>query len=1604
MNPSEIYNATLVLEAFGNAATLTNRNSSRYSSFLELQYDAVDAVVGGCKFSVYGLEAHRAAIVPKSERNFHVFHYLISGSTPAEKQSWKLGNGGKEGAKFEFLTGNSVQDTKEVLGHIDGIKKDNDAENMSQLRTLLRTLGITKKTQSLLFQTLAAILHMGQIHFQRDSEHTSDQCFVKHREPLEIAAQLMGVEADALEGALTNKSQLVGDVMCTDFLDPQSATESRNNLASTVYSMIFTWLVEQINTRLAYKDPMNLGSEPSYIGLLDLAGFENNSSAPASFHQMQANYIAEKIQALVREDLMDQVVVAYAKQGLSLAYEQGQDCLDLFERRPTGIISLFDQECSTAQGKEANVLEVLKKQQLNAPIDFFSFGAQEGSFVVRHHHTAVTYQTTGWVALNRTAISPDFVKLFRSNNAKNPFLASLFQDSRIETQRHPRNGKSLVGARRSLSNMARKPATREQGCKTAMWEVAPPKTPVSGTPTGRRGSMVPPPKSASTTSVVPPNLLSPSTNQQKMTPLTARKLLPPVDIGSPLSPVSPGWFVSSSVMGHLRSALDEVVSSIREARCWHIFCINPSEVELGKSVELNETLVKQQLQSMDLARISKICVQELPIRCSFSYFLNRFKTLLYPQGNYHLELADEIAGSNDFLKQMCQQVCQTRGWTSQVYVGNDKIFLDETIYKSWESELDMSVPDASFRRLHKISEETKEASDVLKLWETCDACMAGILITRSNKTLIVVEDVKKERGVTGEEITKTAQLDSFVSMDQEAMDAAQDPEAGKKAKFAPPAQPPQVLSKQRIFWLKVTKVMTWWIPEKWLISGGKMTRPEVRQAWREKVALCELIAILSGFLLFFVVGLPALLCPTSNVHTKDEVKQHHSFDSKDMWMAWNGMIYDMSYFYHPTGANDDLSLNQLYFPFAGMDVSPYFPTFDPETGALPPECAAPGQEVAPLEPLDPENYPQYDPGVNAKCYVYKNIDGHCHQTHDIARKIKYQQLPIVPVGAIAYDPSEVATHNTPTDAWITINGKIYDITRIISGQGIEVGPNTLDIITNYKGRDASVWAKQLAFLQPCLDAAFFRGVIDNRNEVRCQVSSYILFGVTGLLVGVMIIRFLSALQLGSKRIPEDLDRYTIMMVPCYTEGEESLKKTINSLALLSYVDERKLLFVIADGMIRGSGNEKSTPELVLEILGIDMQSVDADHPPLDYVAVAEGSKQHNRAKVYSGWYSIQARLIPFIVVVKCGTENETTKPGNRGKRDSQMVLMRFLSKVQTRQPMTPMELEVYRQIQVTFGVDPFAYEFVLMVDADTEVMGDSLNRLISCMVHDTRIMGISGETSISNEKSTIVTMIQVYEYYISHYLAKAFESLFGNVTCLPGCFCMYRIRTVGKIKPLLVAPEVIEAYAATNVDTLHKKNLFSLGEDRYLTTLMLKTFPEMRTKFTGDAHCKTVVPDKWEVLLSQRRRWINSTVHNMYVLYGIRLIANRWELLFINQLCGCLCFSMRFVVFLDLFATLTMPAAVCYLFFLIYASIQSMTVPTISLIMISIAYGLQIIIFILKRKFEHIGWMIISILATPFFSLMLPMYSYWHFDDFSWVCFSDQALTGKGKHSQSCRI
>ncbi|KAJ2127931.1 ATP-dependent RNA helicase, partial [Coemansia sp. RSA 678] len=351
----------------------------------------------------------------------------------------------------------------------------------------------------------------------------------------------------------------------------------------------------------------------------------------------------------------------------------------------------------------------------------------------------------------------------------------------------------------------------------------------------------------------------------------------------------------------------------------------------------------------------------------------------------------------------------------------------------------------------------------------------------------------------------------------------------------------------------------------------------------------------------------------------------------------------------------------------------------------------------------------------------------------------------------------------------------------------------------------------------------------------------------------------------STRVP-----HVLVTVTCYNESEQALRNTLDSIALTNYARTRKLMLIVADGDVASNADARTTASILLDMVRPLDTSVPRAQP---YMAIGEGPRAFNAATVTRGTYtSSNGITVACILVTKVGTSFERTsrqpKPGNRGKRDSQLIVMRWLRSMLMNDHLTPLEFELSRAATQLTCVHPDELEYVLMVDADTELDIESVPRLVAAMERDTRIMGLCGETRVANKRDSWVTRIQVYEYYISHHLSKAFESLWGGVTCLPGCCSMFRVyaRKHGARVPLLVAPDVMRAYSTRETHTLHAKNLLELGEDRFLTTVLLRAFPTRKLIYVPRAVCRTTVPREFSELVAQRRRWINSTIHNLLEL------------------------------------------------------------------------------------------------------------------------------------------
>lgn len=577
----------------------------------------------------------------------------------------------------------------------------------------------------------------------------------------------------------------------------------------------------------------------------------------------------------------------------------------------------------------------------------------------------------------------------------------------------------------------------------------------------------------------------------------------------------------------------------------------------------------------------------------------------------------------------------------------------------------------------------------------------------------------------------------------------------------------------RRMWTGFVWALTFWIPSFALRYVGRMKRPDVRMAWREKFVLFTLIVLFNAIVVFYIVAFGNLLCPNRN-HVWNEKQLGYHQGENDFFVGIHGKVYDITKFWRLQHSDTDIQTTPpLMLPFAGQILDPYFPP--PLTQACRPF-------------VTDQSINLRNNNTNAVVYSYALHDcGPRNQPDPTTKlhKITWYADIFLPKIKKYYKGDIVWTRETVhkqalTDQryWVIVNQKIYDLTNYFYTLGMmndlpqyNFLPSAVtSLFKNNPGTDVThKWQDSVEFqnAQNCLDNVFYVGKVDFRQTPRCTANNWILLSFTVLICAVVLTKFVAALQLGTKRRPVPQDKFVICLVPAYTEGEDALRKGLDSLTMLDYDNKRKLLCVICDGMIVGAGNDRPTPKIVLDILGVDPK---IDPPALPFRSIGTGSDQLNYGKVYSGLYEYEGNVVPYVVVVKIGKESEQAKakPGNRGKRDSQILVLSFLSRVHHRGPMSPLQLEMFHQINNVIGVDPELYEYCLMVDADTSLKEDSLNRLVAACANDARIAGICGETSLQNEQRSWWTMIQVYEYYISHHLAKAFESLFGSVTCLPG--------------------------------------------------------------------------------------------------------------------------------------------------------------------------------------------------------------------------------------------
>ncbi|KAG7135198.1 Chitin synthase 6 like protein [Verticillium longisporum] len=529
------------------------------------------------------------------------------------------------------------------------------------------------------------------------------------------------------------------------------------------------------------------------------------------------------------------------------------------------------------------------------------------------------------------------------------------------------------------------------------------------------------------------------------------------------------------------------------------------------------------------------------------------------------------------------------------------------------------------------------------------------------------------------------------------------------------------LPMKRRVWVFIVWAFTWWIPSPFLRYVGRMKRPDVRMAWREKLVLCFFIFLMNALIVFWIVAFGRLLCPNfDKAYSQKEVDTHQG--QSDFWQHSD---------------QDIETTRENMLPLAGMNLDDYF------VAPLPLTC--PGLDIEDTFRLDLNNTLEFQIADHTSGYYQPNPATKLRAADWYSKRFE-PRIKEYFHGDLVWSKGTVRKQGENDGRqWVIYDDKIYDLTNYFYTQkrlknlggsnflneklinvikqnpGADVTDQWNDILERAAGNATENQSAQNSM--NCIRNTFYKGITDFRETPRCTVNNWLLLAFSIMLCAVILLKFVSALQFGSKRRPSPQDKFVICQVPAYTEGEESLRKALDSLTALQYDNKRKLICVICDGVIVGQGNDRPTPKIVLDILGVDPK---IDPPALAFKSVGTGSEQLNYGKVYSGLYEFEGNVVPYLVVVKVGKESEQskTKPGNRGKRDSQILLMSFLNRVHHRSPMNPLELEMFHQINNIIGVDPELYEYLFMVDADTSVREDSLNRLVAACANDGKIAGL----------------------------------------------------------------------------------------------------------------------------------------------------------------------------------------------------------------------------------------------------------------------------------------
>lgn len=411
----QILAANPILEAFGNAKTLRNNNSSRFGKLITVNFDKNGAIIGGGIIN-YLLEKSRVVFQNQGERNYHIFYQLLSASITDTNLTHELKL--QSANLFAFTSQSGVT-------AVDGMSDEKDFED---LRNSMSILKFSSDDLNELFRIVAGVLHFGNLKVKTINNNTSDDASViSNTEVLQHACKLWGIDNYSLmEKFLCSKNIGTKEIVLVAY-NAQQAVDARDAMVKKVYAELFQIVVDKINVTLSSGN----NSKHSFIGVLDIFGFE--SFDVNSFEQLCINYCNEKLQFHFNEHIFKMEQNLYELEGIKIdgtSFVDNQPTLDLLELKNIGVFAVCDEEINVPRGSDDGFLQkILLKYSDGKHPNMCRPKAKEckdfhKNFGIAHYAGTVFYNVTGFLEKNKDQLHIDIINVLRESSS--PWISRMF--------------------------------------------------------------------------------------------------------------------------------------------------------------------------------------------------------------------------------------------------------------------------------------------------------------------------------------------------------------------------------------------------------------------------------------------------------------------------------------------------------------------------------------------------------------------------------------------------------------------------------------------------------------------------------------------------------------------------------------------------------------------------------------------------------------------------------------------------------------------------------------------------------------------------------------------------------------------------------------------------------------------------------------------------------------------------------------------------------------------------------------------------------------------------------------------------------------------------